>query len=106
MTYVTPSHHITKYLITDAWHRGLNRINPKYEAKVVFIEVGKTPGSNHYVCSFKREDGKLYIMDYATAYHSMRGTHGPFNSLEEYKKYYENVHPKNKKTVAITFIDW
>jgi hypothetical protein len=84
----------------------LNRINLKYEAKVVFINVSKTPGSNHYVCSFKKEDGKLYIMDYATAYHSMRGTHGPFNSLQEYKEYYERMHPKNKQTVAVTFIDW
>jgi hypothetical protein len=84
----------------------LNRINPKYEARVVFIEVSKTPGSIHYVCSFKKEDGKLYIMDYATAYRSMRGTHGPFNSLQEYKEYYERTHPRNKQTIAVTFIEW
>jgi hypothetical protein len=84
----------------------LNRINPKYEAKVVFIEVSKTPGSNHYVCSFKKEDGKLYIMDYATAYRSMRGTHGPFDSLQDYKDYYERMHPKNKQTIAVRFIEW
>jgi hypothetical protein len=84
----------------------LNRINPKYEAKVVFIDVSKSPGFDHYVCSFKKEDGKLYIMDYATAYSSMRRIHGPFDSLQEYKEYYEAIHPKNKVTISVEFIGW
>jgi hypothetical protein len=84
----------------------LNRINPTYEAKVVFIKGSERPESNHYVCSFKKKDGKLYIMDYATPYTSMRGIHGPFNSLQEYKEYYEGIHPKYKGTLSIKFVDW
>jgi hypothetical protein len=83
----------------------LNQINPEYKAKVVFINVSMKPGHNHYVCSFEK-DGKIYIMDYATAYSSMRGIHGPFNSLHEYKKYYETRHPVNKDTISVTYTRW
>ena len=83
----------------------LNQINPEYKAKVVFINVDMNPGHNHYVCSFEK-DSKIYILDYATAYSSMCGIHGPFNSLHEYKKYYETRHPINKDTISVTYTRW
>ena len=83
----------------------LNRINPEYNAKVVFIWVSTRPGSSHYVCSFEK-DGKIFIMDWATSYSSMRGYHGPFYSLDEYKTYYETNHPVNKHTISVTYTQW
>jgi len=57
-------------------------------------------GNNHYVCSFKK-DGKLYIMDYGTPYKTVTGLHGPYNSLEEYKQFYEKNHPMKRRIEAI-----
>jgi len=65
----------------------LNRINPSYSAQVVVIFM-RPYGYNHYVCSFRR-DGKIFIMDYGTPYKSLTGVHGPYNSLEDYRKFYE-----------------
>jgi hypothetical protein len=79
----------------------LDRINPSYEAQIVYIE-NRPYEIDHYVCSFKK-DNKLYIMDYATFYKNMIGTHGPFNSLEDYKKFYETSHPKVKKVQSISY---
>ena len=79
----------------------LNRIDPSYEAKVVFIE-NRPYEDNHLVCSF-RKDGKLFIMDYSTAYRNMVGVHGPYNSLDEYKKFYENNHPKVRHIRSIRY---
>jgi hypothetical protein len=66
----------------------LDFINPAYEAQIVYINNSDVV---HYVCSFKN-DGKLYMMDYATVHVDMIGTHGPFNSLEEYKEFYGSRH--------------
>jgi len=82
----------------------LNLIDSSYEAKVVFIE-NRPYGVNHYVCSFEK-GGKLFIMDYGTRYRNMVGVHGPFNSLEEYKKYYERHHPTNKHVQAIYYVGY
>jgi hypothetical protein len=79
----------------------LDRIDSSYEAQIVYIE-NRPYEIDHYVCSFKK-DNKLYIMDYATFYKNMIGTHGPFNSLEEYKKFYERNHPKVKKVQYISY---
>ena len=65
----------------------LNRINPSYKAQIVVIFV-RPYGYNHYVCSFKK-DGKIFIMDYGTPYKALTGVHGPYNSLEDYRKFYE-----------------
>ncbi|MGD0405962.1 MAG: transglutaminase-like domain-containing protein [Candidatus Bathyarchaeia archaeon] len=75
----------------------LNHINPDYDAKMVWlVNTGVMPGDDvHYVSSFWLE-GKLYIMDYATIHSDTRGTHGPYNSLEEYRNFYAGHHPGNK----------
>ena len=66
--------------------RSLDHIDSSYEARIVFIENRPSDEANHYVCSFKR-DGKLLIMDYGTGLKNEIGTHGPFDSLEDYLKY-------------------
>jgi len=77
----------------------LNRINPSYEAEIVFI--AREP-HGHYVCSFKK-DGELYIMDYGASYRSLIGVHGPYNSLEDYKKFHERNGPPKFKILSIKF---
>jgi hypothetical protein len=57
---------------------------------------------DHYVCSFKK-DGKLYIMDYGASYRSLIGVHGPYNSLEGYKKFHERNGPTDLKVLSVTF---
>jgi hypothetical protein len=79
----------------------LDQIDPSYKARIVWIKNSEAP--NHFVCSFE-EEGKLYIMDYGTAYPSMVGTWGPFNSLEAYKKFYQNRHPKPRRVEEVRFI--
>jgi len=69
----------------------LNRINPSYKAQVVVI-IMRPSGYNHYVCSF-RKDGKIFIMDYGSPYKALTGVHGPYNSLEDYRKFYQTHHP-------------
>jgi hypothetical protein len=88
----------------------LNRIDPSYEAKVVRVEVSPFPTFKHdYVCSFNKE-GKLFIMmQYGvrlSIFSNMVGVHGPFNSLDEFKNYYEGIHPRVKeglKVVSVTY---
>jgi hypothetical protein len=80
----------------------LRRINPSYDPRIVVL-VTRPYGSNHYVCSFQN-GGKLFIMDYGTPYREITGVHGPYNSLEEYKKFYETNHPIKKKIEAITYL--
>jgi len=65
----------------------LNRINPDYRANIVFVR-NKLGPPHHWVTAFTVVD-KLYIMNYATgpAWESMQGTHGPYESLTEYKKF-------------------
>jgi hypothetical protein len=79
----------------------LNRIDASYQAKIVVLLVGR--GANHYVCSFMRE-GKVFILDFGTPYKTIVGVHGPFNSLEEYKVFFEKNHPFIKNVQAITYL--
>jgi hypothetical protein len=79
----------------------LNRIDTSYEAQIVYIK-NQPYEIDHYVCSFNK-DNKLYIMDYGTYYRNMIGIHGPFNSLDEYKKFYERNHPKVKRVQSISY---
>jgi hypothetical protein len=80
----------------------LYRINPSYNPRIVVL-VTRPYGFNHYVCSF--ETGKrLFVMDYGTPYREITGVHGPYSSLEEYKKFYEKYHPIKKKIEAITYL--
>jgi len=80
----------------------LNRINPSYKAQIVILVI-RPYGFNHYVCSF-RKDGKLFIMDYGTPYKEVTGIHGPYSSLEEYKKFYEKHNPMKGEIEAITYL--
>ncbi|HYA92849.1 MAG TPA: hypothetical protein VEK32_15290 [Thermodesulfobacteriota bacterium] len=77
----------------------LNRIDPSYQAKIVVLLIAG--GANYYVCSFMR-DGKVFILNYGTPYKVIVGVHGPFNSLEEYKVFFERNHPTIKNVQAIT----
>ena len=79
----------------------LNRIDPSYKAKIVVLILRR--GASHYVCSFIKE-GKIFIMDYGTPYKTMVGVHGPFNTLEEYKTYFEKRHPVIKNIQTITYL--
>jgi hypothetical protein len=79
----------------------LNRIEPSYKAQIVVLLIGR--GANHYVCSLKKE-GRIFIFDYGTPYRTMVGVHGPFNSLEEYKGFFERNHPIIKSVQAITYL--
>ena len=81
----------------------LNRIDPSYEAEVVHIENRPYYKPNHVVCSFKM-DGQLYIMDYGVPRKTLRrGLFGPFNSLEEYKEFFIQKHPKITRVNSISF---
>jgi len=79
----------------------LNRIDPSYQAQIVVLFIGR--GVNHYVCSFKK-GGSIFIMDYGTPYRTMVGVCGPFNSLEEYKVFFEKNHPTIKHVQAVTYL--
>lgn len=65
----------------------LNKINPKYDAKLIYIQASHGT-SSHYVTGFKLKD-KLYFMDYASGslYSAISGTHGPFDSITELAEY-------------------
>jgi hypothetical protein len=80
----------------------LNRIDPSYKAQVVVL-ITRPSGLNHYVCSFRKE-GKIFIMDYGTPYKEVTGVHGPYPSLEGYKKFYEENHPRKIRVEAITYL--
>ncbi|MGD0405963.1 MAG: transglutaminase-like domain-containing protein [Candidatus Bathyarchaeia archaeon] len=82
----------------------LDRINPAYEAQIVYIDK-RTRDVDHYVCSFKL-NGKLYIMDYATVHGLMRGTHGPYNSLEDYKAFigYLTPSPLSRQKMGVHLV--
>lgn len=80
----------------------LNRVDPSYKGQVVVLII-RPNGFNHYVCSFKT-GGKLLIMDYGTPYAEITGVHGPYSSLEEYKKFYASHHPIKRKVEAITYL--
>ena len=80
----------------------LNRIDPSYEAEIVFIRNRPYYKPNHYVCAFKK-DGHLYIMDYGIPFENLRGVFGPYTSLEQYLKFYHRNHPKVKRSSSISF---
>ncbi len=79
----------------------LNRINPSYKAQTVVIIV-RPNVFNHYVCSFRKE-GKIFILDYGTPYKEITGVHGPYHSLDEYKRFYEKHHPEKRRVEGIIY---
>ncbi len=80
----------------------LNQINPSYKAQTAVILV-RPNVFNHYVCAFKK-DGKLFVLDYGTPYKEITGVHGPYNSLDEYKRFYEKHHPEKRRVEGIVFL--
>jgi hypothetical protein len=69
----------------------LNRINPSYRARIVYIENRLGP-PHHWVTAFTA-DGKLYVMDYGAGarWSSMMGVHGPYDSLVEYERFLSSL---------------
>ncbi len=80
----------------------LNQINPSYKSQTAIIIV-RPNVFNHYVCVFKK-DGKLFVLDYGTPYREITGVHGPYNSLDEYKRFYEKHHPEKRKVEGIRYL--
>ena len=80
----------------------LNRINPSYQAQIVVVVI-RPNVFNRYISSFKK-DGKLFIMDYGTPYKEITGVHGPYNSLEEYKEFYEKHNPTGRVIEGIVYL--
>ena len=69
----------------------LNRINPDYHARIVYIKNRLGP-PHHLVAAFTM-GAKLYIMDYAAGarWASMMGVHGPYDSLTEYERFLSSL---------------
>jgi hypothetical protein len=86
-------------LIKDA----LNKINPDYNAKTIFISNAEGP-PHHWVTGFY-VDGKLHVMDYGAGSHwrEMMGTHGPYNSLNDYGNFLESI---NAQGFKLDFVRW
>ncbi|ANQ83538.1 hypothetical protein [Azoarcus olearius] len=64
--------------------QSLNRINPGYRARYVFIK-NRYGQPHHWVAGFMDGD-KLMVMDYGAGpeWSAMRGVHGPYASLDDY----------------------
>ena len=69
----------------------LNRINPDYQARYIFIKNSAGP-TNHWVTGYK-VDNQLYVVDYGAGKHwsGMEGVHGPYASLDEYKAFLSSL---------------
>ncbi len=80
----------------------LNQINPSYQPQTAIIIV-RPNIFNHYVCVFRRE-GKLFVLDYGTPYKEITGVHGPYHSLDEYRRFYEKHHPEKRKVEGIRYL--
>lgn len=81
----------------------LNRINPAYEAKYIFIKNRAGP-AQHWVTGFM-VDGKVMVMDYGAApdWSAMRGLHGPYASLKEYGEFLSSLRMRG---FAMDFVEW
>jgi hypothetical protein len=80
----------------------LNRISPSYQPEIVVVII-RPNTFNRYVCSF-RKDNRLFIMDYGTPYKEVTGVHGPYDSIEEYKAFYEKHNPTQRLIEGITYL--
>lgn len=67
--------------------QALNRINPDYQARLVFIK-NRYGQPHHWVTGFML-NGKIMVMDYGAApeWSGMRGVHGPYESLDQYRAF-------------------
>ena len=80
----------------------LNRMDPAYQARIVVLLI-RPNRANHYVCSFLK-DGMLFIIDYGTPYQPLTGIHGPFLSLEEFKRFFEKNDPAKRRVEAVRYL--
>ena len=80
----------------------LNRINPLYNAKVAILII-RPYGTNHYFCSFQN-NRKIFIMDYGTPFDKSTGIHGPFNSLQGVKAFYDKYYPVKGRIEGISYL--
>jgi len=80
----------------------LNRIDPSYQSRIAVLII-RPYGVNHYFCSF-RKGGKVFIMDYGTPFKETTGIHGPYNSLQEVKKFYERHLPIKGHVETISYL--
>lgn len=81
--------------------QALNRINHAYEASLVFIS-NSAGGNQHWVTGFYLNDN-LYIMDYGAGpnWSAMIGVHGPYQSLDEYKKFLAGLDVPNFRVDSV-----
>lgn len=88
----------------------LNRIDPKYDAKVLFMKNALGTRSqgffNHNVAAFTM-DGKLYIMDYGAGriWDAMNGVHGPYDSLHGYVEFLSSLKLLEFKVGPMKYVD-
>ena len=71
--------------------QSLNRINPAYTARFVFIK-NRYGQPHHWVTGFV-VDGKIMVMDYGAGpeWRAMMGVHGPYDALEQYAEYLRSL---------------
>ena len=88
-------------LVKDA----LNKINPNYNAKTIFINNQYGP-PHHWVTGFY-VNGKLYVIDYGAGpeWSQMIGVHGPYNSLDEYANFLKTIDARNFKFESLRWRD-
>ena len=83
----------------------LNKIDPTYNARWVFI-WNKQGAPHHWVAAFDYK-GKLYIMDYGTGekWSAIQGTHGPYDSLVEYREFLASLRVPGFEVDNVVFRD-
>lgn len=83
----------------------LNMIDPAYNARWVFIsnDMGRP---HHWVAAFDYNE-KLYIMDYGAGpkWNAMKGVHGPYNDLLEYRDYLRTLSLPGMKVGSVYYRD-
>jgi len=77
----------------------LNRIHRAYDARIAVV-IMRPYSANHYICTFKKE-GRFFVLDYGTPHKALTGIHGPYNSLDEYGKFYEKNLPVKRRVEAV-----
>ena len=73
----------------------LNKMDEEYKAGYIFIK-NKLGPPNHWVTGY-RYKGKIYVVDYGAGSHwsDMMGTHGPYDTLEEYEDFLKTINHNN-----------
>jgi hypothetical protein len=81
----------------------LNTINPAYKAQFVFIK-NQYGQPHHWVTGFV-VNGKMMVMDYGAGpeWKAMKGTHGPYDSLEQYADFLRSL---NIKRFSPELVEW